>query len=119
MVPGLSAGRAELCQPVVVSDDQPIGQRLEFVYAEETYRIELLDDATLRWTRTVGDPVGATDVERYVWSRIDDERWMITWIEATGLGLSSVVDTATGRLITHANDGREVFTNLGEARPLP
>lgn len=99
-----------------MTDDQLIGKRLDFVYAEETYRVEVLDASSLRWTRTVGEAVGATDVERYVWSSIDDERWLITWIEATGLGLSSVVDVARGTLTTHANSGREVFTNIGEVR---
>ena len=95
---------------------QLIGERFEFVYAEETYLIEILDETSLRWTRTVGDPVGTSDVERYVWSAVDDTRWMITWIEATGLGLSSLVDTATGVLTTHANMVRNVFVNAGEVR---
>lgn len=86
------------------------------MYAEETYLVEILDPGTLRWTRTLGEPIGATDVEQYVVSEIDERRWMITWIEATGLGLSSVVDNTAGTLITHGNDGRDVFTNTGEVR---
>ncbi len=105
-----------MCQIGGMNADQMVGQRFEFVYAEETYLVEVLDSASLRWTRTLGDPVGATDVEKYVWSSIDERRWLITWIEATGLGLSSVVDVARGTLITHANNGRDVFTNPGEIR---
>lgn len=96
-----------------MNPDDLIGQNLEFIYADETYLIEIIDAATLRWTRTAGQSPGATDIERYVWSPIDDQRWMITWIEATGLGLTSMVDTHTGTLTTHANTDRDVFTNTG------
>lgn len=96
-----------------MTHDELIGCMFDFVYADETYRIEVLDEASLRWIRTLGDPAGTSDVEEYVWSAIDDRRWMITWIEATGLGLSSVVDLGDGTLLTHANDGRDVFVNAG------
>ena len=102
-----------------MAKDGVVGERLEFIYAEETYLIEVLDATSLRWTRTVGDPVGTTDDERYVWSAIDDDRWLITWIEATGLGLSSVVDLVDGTLTTHANMGRDVFVNAGHVRRAP
>lgn len=102
-----------------MGDQPPVGQRFEFVYIDETYLVEILDAETLRWTRTRGEPVGATDVERYVWSVVDEDRWMVTWIEATGLGLSSLVDLAQGSLTTHGNSGRDVFTNTGQVRQIP
>lgn len=89
----------------------------DFVYADETYRIELLDDERLRWERIAGDGAGASDVERYVSGRLDGHRWLITWIEADGLGLSSVVDFDAATLVTHANQGRDVFVNGGSVRP--
>lgn len=41
---------------------------------------------------------------------------MITWIEETGLGLSSLVNVDDATLLTHANEGREVFVNTGSVR---
>ena len=38
---------------------------------------------------------------------------MISWVEADGLGLSNMLDPATGTLTTHASMGREVFRNPG------
>ncbi|MEM9518804.1 MAG: hypothetical protein AAGA37_05775 [Actinomycetota bacterium] len=95
-----------------------IGRSVEFVYADETYLIEIVDGETLRWTRTRGESVGTTDIERYVWSAIGDHRSMITWIEASGLGLSSVIDLHTGTLTTHANTDRDVFVNTGAVRQI-
>ena len=82
-------------------------------YADETYRIEILDHTRLRWTRTAGPEPGVTDEERYVATELGEQRWLITWIEATGLGLTSAIDLATGQLITHANEDRSVFENPG------
>lgn len=96
-------------------DEPAVPRVFDFVYADETYRIELLDAERLRWERIVGG--SASDTERYVASRLDADEWLITWIEADGLGLSSVIDFATGRLVTHANQGRDVFVNAGTVRP--
>ena len=96
----------------------PAGARFEFDYGEECYLIEFLDDERLRWTRTTGDPVGTTDIESYVWTALDRRRSMVTWIEADGLGLSSVVEVEGGTLVTHANTGRDVFVNSGATRRL-
>ncbi len=107
-----------MCHSGPMPSERPVGHQFEFIYDSETYLVEILDLETLRWTRTHGDSVGATDVERYVWSSVDEDRWLVTWIEATGLGLSSLVDVANRRLITHGNSGRAVFTNTGEVRPV-
>lgn len=96
--------------------DQLVSQSYEFIYTDETYLIEIVDTTTSRWTRTVGNPIGSTDVEVYVWSDIGDGRWLITWTEATGLGLSSLMDVKAGVLTTHTNNGREVFVNAGSVR---
>ena len=96
--------------------DPALPTTFDFVYADETYRIEVLDAEQLRWTRTVGADPGTTDIERYVASRLDDGRWLITWVEAPGLGLSSVLDLDADTLVTHANQGRDVFENPGTLR---
>ena len=87
-------------------------------YADESYRIEILDHTRLRWTRTAGPEPGVTDEERYVATELGEQRWLITWIEATGLGLSSVIDFRRLTLLTHANMGRDVFENPGRVEIL-
>ncbi len=82
-------------------------------YADETYRIEILDHTRLRWTRTRGAKTGVTDEESYVATHLGAQRWLITWIEATGLGLTSAIDLSTRQLVTHANEDRSAFENPG------
>ena len=94
-----------------------IGKTLVFEYTSDTYRIEVLSNARLHWTQLRGDTPGKGDDEDYVYSLLSDDLGLITWIEADGLGLSSVIDFATGRLVTHANQGRDVFVNAGTVRP--
>lgn len=93
--------------------DELVGTTLMFGYESETYRVEILDEERLRWTRTAGEDVGRGDVERYVASPLGEGVFLVTWIEADGLGLSNVIDLPRGVLTTHANQEREVFENPG------
>lgn len=90
-----------------------IGKSFDLIYASETYRIEILDDAKLRWKRIKGDNAGQGDEEAYQYSRISETISLITWIEADGLGLSNVLCFSDTTLTTHANMGRDVFINPG------
>ncbi len=96
--------------------EQLIGASVEFVYADETYRIDVVGRDRLHWTRTVGEDTGRGDDETYLCSELDDDVLMLTWIEADGLGLSHVLDFGVMSLTTHANVGREVFVNPGRLR---
>lgn len=89
------------------------GTTFDFVYSNETYRISVIDAERLRWERIAGDPVGESDEDRYVATALPDGRWLITWVEASGLGLSSVLDFDAGTVLTHGNEGRDVFENPG------
>ena len=91
-----------------------IGKTVTFEYSNETYRIEVLSDSQLKWTRTNGDPVGASDIEAYVFSALAPELVMFTWIEADGLGLSNTLRFSDMKLVTHASIGRDVFENAGK-----
>jgi hypothetical protein len=91
-----------------------VGARYRFVYSDETYLIEVLSATEVHWTREVGKTVGQSDTERYVFSSLSDDIFMLTWIEADGLGLSNVFQPRTNTLTTHANVGRDVFVNEGE-----
>ena len=90
-----------------------VGKTLTFTYTNDTYRIEVTSETKLRWTQLRGDNPGSGDDEDYVFNELAGGLALITWIEADGLGLSNVLDPATGTLTTHANMGREVFQNLG------
>ena len=90
-----------------------IGASFRFVYSDETYRIDVTSEAQLRWTREIGEQVGQADTESYIFDQPSDDVILLTWIEADGLGLSNAMNLADGSLITHANQGREVFQNKG------
>lgn len=91
-----------------------IGMSFGFIYSDETYLIEILSTDALRWTRTAGKNTGQGDTEQYVFSSLAEDIFMLTWIEAEGPGLSNVLRLTDNTLITHANIGRDVFTNLGK-----
>ena len=91
-----------------------IGRSLRFTYSDETYLIEVLNEAQIKWTRTVGASVGQGDTEAYVYSKLSASIGVITWIEADGLGLSNALNFAEKSVTTHANMGREVFENRGD-----
>ena len=90
-----------------------IGASFRFIYSDETYRIDVLSEKTLRWTREAGGNVGQFDEEAYVFDQLSAEILMLTWVEADGLGVSNVLNLANRGLITHANQGRDVFQNKG------
>lgn len=96
-----------------MTHEEIIGTSFRLVYSDETYRIEILSENSLRWTRVAGDNAGQTDEEDYVFDPVSTEIIMLTWVEADGLGLSSVMNLTNGSLITHANQGRDVFQNKG------
>ncbi|GAB5447032.1 MoaF-related domain-containing protein [Gymnodinialimonas sp.] len=98
---------------VDVTHEDLVGASFQFLYSDETYRIDILSEARLRWTRVAGDNVGQSDEEAYVFDTLSPEIILVTWIEADGLGLSNALNVVDGTLITHANHGREVFQNMG------
>lgn len=90
-----------------------VGKNFQLIYSDETYRIDVISESRLRWTREAGDNAGQSDEETYVFDVLSPEIILLTWIEADGLGLSNVLNVLDGALITHANHGREVFQNKG------
>ncbi|EFL87454.1 hypothetical protein [Ahrensia sp. R2A130] len=91
-----------------------IGRNFQLIYADETYRIDVISEKRLRWTREAGNNVGQSDEETYVFDVLSPEIILLTWIEADGLGLSNVLNLRDRALITHANHAREVFQNKGQ-----
>ena len=91
-----------------------LGTNFRFIYSDETYRINILSDTSLHWTREVGDNVGQSDEESYVLDVLSEDLIMLSWVEADGLGLSNVMNLSDGNLVTHANHGRDVFQNRGQ-----
>ena len=73
----------------------------------------MLTKETLHWTREAGNNVGQSDEEKHVLDQLSADIILLTWIEADGLGLSNAMNLRDGNLITHANQGREVFQNKG------
>ena len=101
-----------------MNHDYIIGKTFLFEYDTEAYRIEVLTQDELRWTKEQGDNKGETDNESYVFSPIDEHQFMLTWIEATGLGLSNILNLNSSKLITHANLNRDVFVNEGKVNSI-
>ncbi len=96
-----------------MTGEELIGANFQFIYSDETYRINVLSDTSLRWTREVGDNVGQSDEESYVLDVLSKDLIILTWVEADGLGRSNVMNLSDGNLVTHANHGRDVFQNRG------
>ena len=99
-----------------MTHDEVIGKRFQFVYSDETYRIEILSHEKIRWTRIEGDDVGQGDEESYAYSALADGLVMLSWVEADMLGLSNVLDFVNATVTTHAKVGREVHENPGGLR---
>ncbi len=97
-----------------VAHERIVGTSFKFIYSDETYRIDVISEKRLHWTRVAGDNAGQSDEERYVFDVLSPEIILLTWIEVDGLGLSNVLNLRDGTLITHANHGREVFQNKGQ-----
>jgi len=97
-----------------VMHESIVGASFQFIYSDETYRIEVISEKRLRWTREAGNNAGQSDEETYVFDVLSPEIILLTWIEADGLGLSNVLNLRDGTLITHANHAREVFQNKGQ-----
>lgn len=89
------------------------GKSFKFIYASETYHIEIIDEESLKWTQLQGPHEGRSDTERYVGSVLSPDIVLLTWIEADGLGLSNALNIAEMTVTTHANMGRDVFRNPG------
>ena len=98
----------------MVTHDGIMETSFQFIYSDETYRIDVISEKRLRWTRVAGDNAGQSDEETYVFDVLSPEIILLTWIEADGLGLSNVLNLRAGTLITHANHAREVFQNKGQ-----
>ena len=94
-----------------------IGKMFDIEYASEhskdTYRFQVLDESKIAWKRIAGTNVGQGDTEDYVITQLDDQKLLITWIEADGLGLSNVLDFTQGTCLTHGNNGRNVWKHVG------
>jgi len=91
-----------------------IGKSVQFEYSDETYRIDILNETSLRWTREKGENIGEGDEEKYVISRLSEDLMMLTWIEQGGPGLSNVLNFTKQTVTTHANMERDVFVNPGK-----
>lgn len=97
-----------------VTHESLVGASFQFIYSDETYRVDVLSKKRLRWTRMAGDNTGQSDEETYIFDVLSPEIILLTWIKADGLGLSNVLNMHDGALTTHANHGREVFQNKGQ-----
>lgn len=96
-----------------------VGETIDFVYEDETYRIEILTDTTLRWTKVAGsEGIGESDKEKYIYRTRSSQEIVLVWAEASGLGLTNIFrlkEEAT--LSTYATTkDRQVFENLGSIK---
>lgn len=103
--------------PSVGSSADLVGKTFDIVYSSEqskdTYRFKVQSADKIRWDRIAGSDVGKGDLEQYVATRLDDDKLIITWIEADGLGLTNVLNFKAGTCLTHGNNGRSVWKHTG------
>lgn len=95
-----------------------IGKTFDIEYASEhskdTYRFDVKDESKIIWKRIAGTDVGKGDEEDYCITLLDEDKILITWIEADGLGLSNVLNFKAGTCLTHGNNGRTVWKHTGK-----
>lgn len=104
---------------VSMSPQDLIGKTFDIEYAsdhsKDTYRFKMKDTKKIDWKRIKGTDVGKEgDQEDYVITQLTDEKLLVTWIEADGLGLTNVLDFTEGSCLTHGNNGRAVWKHTGK-----
>ena len=102
----------------MMTPEKLIGRTFDIAYVSEhsqdTYQIQIKDDKKLTWKRIKGtDGVGKGDEEDYIMTQITNDKLLITWVEADGLGLSNILDFQQGTCLTHGNNGRNVWKHTG------
>ena len=96
-----------------------VGRTFDFNYADFAYAITFVSDEELHWKLTRGEYAGpSSGTDRYYASEIADGIVFVSWVEASGLSLSNVIDFRTRALTTHARDGDTTYINKGTIREL-
>jgi hypothetical protein len=93
-----------------------VGKTVEYRYGESVYNVTFLSDSTLVWEAMAGEEKGIKEHETYVAEWIDKERLFITWGEASGIGVSQVLDFRNGLVHNHLLQEREASRSEGNIR---
>ena len=94
-----------------------IGNTYEWKYKESTYHITLKSDSTVHWKLTEGNYPGPTEeTDKYVSSQIDENKFFISWVEESGLGVYSVLDFETMNLYTQGSQDGQLYVNPGKIK---
>lgn len=111
-----------LAPHAVAADERAvqIGKTYLFDYGDTAYEITLETETDVHWKLIKGDyPGPQEDLERYYLSEVADGVVLISWVEASGLGLYNVLNLNNGTLITHAREGDITHINKGTITLLP
>ena len=108
---------ALLINTLAVAQEQPAitGHMYLFDYGHYAYQITIDSQSQLTWELVKGEFEGPkSESDDYVFSWIDENILLLSWVEKSGFGLSNSLNLNTGELITHGRQGDRVFVNPGK-----
>lgn len=102
-----------------ISTNDLIGKTIEYKYGEAIYHVTLDTDSTMHWEAMAGDEKGTSEKESYFMEPIGCNKIFISWDEASGIGVSQVLDFNEGKVYNHLLQDRKLQNGYGEIRILP
>ena len=94
------------------------GRALEYDYGDSAYRIDFVDESTLRWKTLRGAGAGSEAEENYRMHRIDRHRLFLAWVEEDGRGVALVLNFENQRIHTLIKKKRKVVPVDGTFREI-
>ncbi len=97
-----------------------VGSTYLFDCGDSAYEITIESGTELHWKLFKGDyPGPQEDQETYYKSKIADGIVLMSWIEASGLGVYNVLNFNNSTVTTHAREGDTTHINKGKVTRLP
>lgn len=101
-----------------VANQDLIGKTIEYRYGEAVYHVTLDTDSTMHWEAIAGDEKGAFEKESYFMEPVGCNKIFISWDEASGVGVSQILDFNEGKVYNHLLKDRQVQNGYGKIRIL-
>lgn len=99
----------QITQPIEI-----IGKTLVYQYGKSIYHVTIDNESEMHWEAMSGDEKGHKAEETYKMDRLDDQTIFITWGEENGIGVSQVLDFKKGIVYNHLLRGRQIDIGKGK-----